>query len=86
MYGASVLLALAIGAQDVLGGPIHVRTSYSVKENHYVPQQWTRGARAPAEKMLDLKIGAKQGDFASLDRHLSEGISSPEILLTKAND
>ena len=74
MFGASVLLALAIGAQDVLGGPVHVRTSYSVKETHYVPQAWTRGTRAPAEKMLDLQIGVKQGDWASLERHLNEGL------------
>lgn len=84
MIGSSVLLALAIGAQDVLGGPVHVRTSYSVKESHYVPQEWSREERAPASKMLDLQIGVKQGDFAALERHLNEGTFSCYTQLTKA--
>jgi len=74
MLGTSILLALAIATQDVLGTPIRSRSSYAVKERHNVPVKWTKMARAPAEKMLHLQIGVKQSNFGALETHLNEGM------------
>lgn len=79
MFGASVLLALAIAAQDVLANPIRVRTSYAVKETHRAPQNWVKTIRAPAEKMLNMQIGLKQGNFGALETHLNEGMPSSQL-------
>lgn len=76
MFGASILLAFAIAATEVLGTPIQVRTSYAVKEVHRAPTQWVKEKRAPAGTMLRLQIGLKQGNFAALANHLNEGIYS----------
>jgi tripeptidyl-peptidase-1 len=76
MLAASVLLTAAI-AQAVLATPI-ARSTYAVKETHYVPRRWTQKGRAPKDQMLALQIGVKQGDFEELERHLYEGNSSAQ--------
>jgi tripeptidyl-peptidase-1 len=76
MLAASVLLTAAI-AQAVLATPI-ARSTYAVKETHYVPRRWTQQGRAPKDQMLALQIGVKQGDFEELERHLYEGNSSAQ--------
>ncbi|CZT43324.1 related to tripeptidyl-peptidase I [Rhynchosporium secalis] len=77
MLGASILLTIAITAEAVLATPVQARTSYSVKEKHWVPRRWMKMGRAPSEKMLSLQIGVKQGNFEELKRHLYE-VSDPD--------
>ncbi|KAK0120242.1 hypothetical protein ONS95_011648 [Cadophora gregata] len=79
MLGASILLTIAIAAEAVLGNPIQVRTSYAVKEKHWVPKRWTKMGRAPSEKIINLQIGVKQSNFGELERHLNE-VSDPDHL------
>lgn len=74
MLGTSILLTLAIAAEAVVGTPIQSRTSYAVKEKHWVPKRWTKMGRAPADRMLNLQIGVKQSNFGELERHLNEGM------------
>lgn len=66
-------LALLATAQAVSATPMHVRTPYEVKESHFVPRAWKRLDRAPADHVIDLQIGVKQGNFATLEKHLYEG-------------
>ena len=73
MLGASVLLTVAVAVQAVFGSPIKSRTAYAVKETHRVPRRWQKMGRAPADKMLNLQLGVKQGQFDELERHLYEG-------------
>jgi tripeptidyl-peptidase-1 len=73
MLGASLLLAV-VAAQAVFGSPVESRTAYAVKETHREPRKWTKMGRAPAETMLHLQIGVKQGQFEELERHLYEGV------------
>lgn len=73
MLGASVLLALAVAVQSVLGSPVQSRTAYAVRETHRVPRRWQKMGRAPSDKVLNLQIGIKQGQFGELERHLYEG-------------
>lgn len=71
----SALLALALGTVSVLGGPISARSTYAVKGSHPVPSGWRQVQRAPADHMLELRIGITQGDFAGLDRYLMKCMS-----------
>lgn len=71
MLGASILLAVL--APAVLATPV-ARSTYAVKETHYVPRKWVQKGRAPKNQMLALQIGVKQGDFDELERHLYEGM------------
>jgi tripeptidyl-peptidase-1 len=73
MLGASILLTLAVAIQAVVGSPVKSRTAYAVKEKHHVPRKWIKMGRAPADRMLNLQIGVKQGQFDELERHLYEG-------------
>jgi tripeptidyl-peptidase-1 len=77
MFGASIFLTVAVAAQAVFGSPIQSRTAYAVKETHRVPRKWVKTGRAPADKMLNLQIGVKQGHFGELERHLYEGMCAP---------
>jgi tripeptidyl-peptidase-1 len=72
MLGVSIVLT-AVFAQAVLATPI-ARSTYAVKETHYVPRRWTQKGRAPKDQMLALQIGVKQGNFDELERHLYEGL------------
>jgi tripeptidyl-peptidase-1 len=71
MIGVSILFT-AVFAQAVLATPI-ARSTYTVKETHYVPRRWMQKGRAPKDQMLALQIGVKQGNFDELERHLYEG-------------
>jgi len=73
MLGALVFLAVAAAVQAVFGTPIQSRAGYAVKETHRVPRRWVNIGRAPADRMLSLQIGVKQGQFSELERHLYEG-------------
>ena len=74
MFGASLLLTVAVAAQAVFGSPVQSRTAYAVKETHRAPRKWTRMGRAPGDTMLNLQIGVTQGQFGELERHLYEGV------------
>lgn len=68
------VLATLLAAQAAVASPLHVRTPYAVKESHFVPRAWKKVDRAPADHMIDLKIGVKQGNFAALEKNLYEGM------------
>lgn len=74
MVGFSVLISTALAAQTALAGAvIRSRSNYAVKEKHYVPRQWKRVARAPAESIINLNIALKQSQFEELERQLYQG-------------
>lgn len=75
MVGASIFLTVAAFAPALLASPV-ARSTYAVKETHFVPRRWIEKGRAPKEHMLALQIGVKQGDFEELERHLYEGTLS----------
>lgn len=83
MLGASVLLTVAVAVQTVFGSPVKSRTAYAVKETHRVPHRWQKMGRAPADKILNLQIGVKQGQFDELERHLYEGLLFPPLQLAR---
>ena len=66
-----ILAAQAVGATPTL---ISARAPYGVKESHAVPRSWKKLARAPADHVIDLQIGVKQGNFPALEKHLYEGM------------
>lgn len=72
MVHITALLSAAAVVQTVLCTPIS-RSSYSIKEKHFVPSQWRSLGRAPANNVIHLQIGVKQGQFGELERHLYEG-------------
>lgn len=72
MLGATTAVLLTLLTQ-VLGNPVQQRSAYAVKETHTAPRKWTRAGRAPANAVLKLAIGVKQGNFEELERHLYEG-------------
>lgn len=78
MLGPAALFT-AIAAVQVVANPIRSssRTPYRVKESHFVPRQWKRVERAPADHVIHLQIGIKQGDFETLERYLYE-VSDPD--------
>lgn len=74
MVGATVLsAALVAAAQVVLATPI-ARSGYSLKDSHHVPRGWTKVKRAPADHVMQVQIGLKQGNFAELEKQLYEGV------------
>jgi tripeptidyl-peptidase-1 len=64
---------LAAIASQALATPI-ARSSYEVKETHFVPKDWKKLERSHGGKTIQLQIGLKQGQFDELDRHLYEGM------------
>ncbi|KAI1630893.1 tripeptidyl-peptidase 1 precursor [Biscogniauxia mediterranea] len=77
MVGFTVVFSALLAAQAALAGPIRSRTPYRVKDSHHVPRDWRRVGRAPANHVIDLQIGVKQGNFAALEKHLYE-VSDPD--------
>lgn len=69
---ASALLSAAIAAQS-LASPIRARSPYEVKETHYAPREWTKLDRSHGDRVIQLNIGLKQGNWDELERHLHEG-------------
>jgi tripeptidyl-peptidase-1 len=69
---SAVLAAAILAFCDALATPVS-RSTYAVKETHFVPKEWTRAERAHGGKTIQLQIGLKQGRFEELDRHLNEG-------------
>lgn len=75
MFGASVLVSVAITAQAVLSSPLQNRAGYSVKETHFIPQKWSKIGKPADDFRIHLNIGLTQSSFDELERHLYEGIS-----------
>jgi len=65
------LTLLAAVATGVIATPV-ARSSYAVKETHFVPRDWSRLGRSHGGKTIQLQIGLKQGSFEELDRQLHE--------------
>lgn len=72
----SVPLALLAASTTILSSPLQSRTDYAVKDTHVVPKKWSKIGPAPGHALLHLHIGLKQSQFAELERHLYEGMSS----------
>ena len=77
----SALLAV-FTADGVAGTPLTGRNTYSVKDSHHVPQQWTRVGPASAEHIINLNIGLKQSQFDELEKQLYEGMSALHPLVS----
>ncbi|PSN60778.1 tripeptidyl-peptidase 1 precursor [Corynespora cassiicola Philippines] len=73
----AALLATVLAARGALASPVRARTPYSVKETHIPPREWTKLSRAKGDRVIQLQIGLKQGNFEELDRHLHE-VSDPD--------
>ena len=63
----------ALFAGFVAGTPLSLRSPYVVKETHLPPKKWKNIGPAPADHLINLQIGLKQGQFDQLERHLHEG-------------
>lgn len=73
---APALLSAAIAVHTALATPvIHHRSPYAVKETHAVPRGWKKLDRADGDRVVQLQIGLKQGNFDELEKHLYEGES-----------
>lgn len=66
-------LTVFLGLTTVVTGK---RSLYTLKERHHVPRSWSRVGPAPAQHMIQLQIGLKQGQFSELERQLYEGTST----------
>jgi tripeptidyl-peptidase-1 len=73
LLSENALMVLLVCAGTVSGSSLRSRTPYAVKDTHHVPRSWTPVGPAPAEHMIRLQIGLKQGQFSELERHLYEG-------------
>ncbi|KAH6692118.1 tripeptidyl peptidase-like protein [Leptodontidium sp. MPI-SDFR-AT-0119] len=66
-------LTVFLGLTTVVTGK---KSLYTLKERHHVPRSWSRVGPAPAQHMIQLQIGLKQGQFSELERQLYE-VSDP---------
>ena len=71
--GTLVVLPLLAFVASSLATPVSVRSTYAVKDTHFVPKKWKRVGPAPTDHLISLQIGLKQSQFAELERHLYEG-------------
>ena len=70
MHLWSLLGAALVGS--VAAKPLQTR--YAVKETHIVPPEFEEIGPAPANHLIRLQIGLKQGQFEELERHLYESM------------
>ncbi|KAI1827064.1 tripeptidyl-peptidase 1 precursor [Xylaria intraflava] len=76
MVGVTVFsAAIVAAAHAALASPV-ARSGYSVKDTHIVPRGWTKAARAPADRVMQVQIGLKQSNFDELEKQLYE-VSDP---------
>lgn len=82
----SAFVALLVTLSPVIGSPIQARSSYAVKDTHFVPRKWNNVGPAPSDHRINLQIGLKQSQFSELERHLYEGnYSSTRGSVCRAN-
>ena len=74
----NALMALLVCAGTVSGSSLRSRTPYAVKDTHHVLKSWRAVGPAPADHMIRIQIGLKQGQFNELERHLYEGTFGDE--------
>ena len=67
-FSAWVSLALALAAAAVPAKDC----THKLKESVPPPRGWTKGAPAPADHIIELRIALPQPSFAELERHLYE--------------
>ena len=67
LYNASVVLSLAI-----LAAALPPKVSHELKESVSAPRGWTKGHRAPAHSVIELRIALPQPKWSDLERHLNE--------------
>ena len=79
LLAKNILLAALVCVGTVSGSSIRSRTPYAVKDTHRVPRRWTAVGPAPADHLIRLQIGLKQGQFNELERHLYEGTFDSRI-------
>ena len=74
---ATVCSLYAIGiVHSGHASPFARRSSYTVKERHAVPRDWTEVGLAPKLEFINLQIGLKQGNQGTIEKHLLE-VSDP---------
>ncbi|KAL9618720.1 MAG: hypothetical protein Q9160_006599 [Pyrenula sp. 1 TL-2023] len=76
MLSSRLLLSLFAFSPLAISTAVKARSEYGVKETHFVPREWERINRAPADHVIHLKIALKQGRFDELEKHLYE-VSDP---------
>ena len=87
LLAKNALMAVLVCAGTVSGFSFRSRSPYAVKDTHHVPRRWTAVGPAPADHLIRLQIGLKQGQFSELERHLYEGIfGSKNFVLRKSYD
>jgi tripeptidyl-peptidase-1 len=74
----SALVSFVLSVSSVIESPVRARSSYAVKDSHFVPRKWSKVGPAPSDHVIQLHIGLKQSQFDELERHLYEGISYNE--------
>ncbi|KAF2149201.1 subtilisin-like protein [Myriangium duriaei CBS 260.36] len=74
-FSQALVLAIGAATQLATATPIKAR-SFAIKDSHNVPAKWTKMMDAPANHVIELRIGVKQGDFDGLEKHLYE-VSDP---------
>ena len=65
-------LALLVTATTVVASPLHLRSSYSVKDSHNVPKGWSNIGAASPEHIINVQIGLTQHKVGELETHLYE--------------
>ncbi|KAH7311332.1 tripeptidyl-peptidase 1 precursor [Stachybotrys elegans] len=66
-----------LAAHSAFALPTHDQRQYEVKETHILPKRWQNLGRAPADRIIDLQIGVRQGNFEELEKRLYE-VSHPD--------
>ncbi|KAI9713342.1 MAG: hypothetical protein M1828_001435 [Chrysothrix sp. TS-e1954] len=56
--------------------PLKSSSSFAVKDSHNLPRSWSRVGDAPADHLIRLNIGLRQGQFEELEKSLYE-VSDP---------
>ena len=69
----SILGALVACTLVAEASPLKDRSTFVVKDRHYVPHQWSRVSDAPPDHLLRLNIGLRQSKFDELEKSLYEG-------------
>ena len=72
-YTRDLFCILLISVYAVLGSPLHVRSSYAVKDIHNAPSRWTNIGAPPSDHTIRLTVALKHSHFDELDRKLTEG-------------
>lgn len=72
-----LFLIFIFAASFVVSVPLssELRSSYTVKETHNVPEKWLRVGPASGDEFIKLQIALRQSNPGELERRLYEGTS-----------